>query len=45
MCFDEIPLFIDDSKKGAAARTDMDGKWVVGEFMYDKGAETGGRPG
>ena len=41
MCFDEIPLYIDEDKKGAAARTDMSGKYVVGEQVYDKGVATG----
>ena len=41
MCFDEIPLYIDDSKKGASARTDMDGKVIIGDEVYDKGVATG----
>lgn len=41
MCFDEIPLYIDDNKRGNSARTDMSGKYVIGEEMYDKGVLTG----
>jgi len=41
MCFDEIPLYIDESKVGAGARTDMGGKYLIGEEVYDKGVATG----
>jgi len=41
MCFDEIPLYIDEAMKGASARTEMAGKFVVGEHVYDKGISTG----
>ncbi len=41
MCFDEIPLYIDENKKGNSARTDMSGKYVVGEEIYEKGVATG----
>jgi len=41
MCFDEIPLYINQDSDNASARTQMTGKWVVGDEIYEKGVETG----